>query len=138
VWAYFLFFTDKNIQPNSALLLLPLLVLLMALLSLGLGIIFSSLTTKYRDLRFLLTFGVQLLMFATPVVYPLSLAPEKYRWLIVLNPFTGIIETFRYAFLGSGTLSWLNLGYSCGATLLILAVGVVIFNKVEKNFMDIV
>jgi lipopolysaccharide transport system permease protein len=138
VWAYYIFFTDSGIHANSMLLLLPVLILLMALLSLGLGIIFSSLTTKYRDLRFLLTFGVQLLMFATPVVYPLSLAPEKYRWLIVLNPFTGIIETFRYAFLNSGTFDWTHLGYSCLSTLVILGVGIVIFNKVEKNFMDIV
>jgi lipopolysaccharide transport system permease protein len=138
VWGYYVFFTDSNIRANSMLVLLPLLILLMALLSLGLGIIFSSLTTKYRDLRFLLTFGVQLLMFATPVVYPLSMAPEKYRWLIVLNPITGIIETFRYAFLNSGTFNWGYLGYSCIATLLILFVGIVIFNKVEKNFMDIV
>jgi lipopolysaccharide transport system permease protein len=138
VWVYYLFFTNEPVHPTPALLLLPLLILLMVLLSLGLGVIFSSLTTKYRDLRFLLTFGIQLAMFATPVVYPLSMAPQKYKWLIIINPFTGIIETFRYAFLGSGSLSWINLGYSCFATILILFLGVVIFNKVEKSFMDVV
>lgn len=138
MWIYYLI-TDDSVQPQwEMLLLLPFLVLLMAALSLGLGIIFSSLTTKYRDLRFLLTFGIQLLMFATPVVYPLSLASEKYKWLIVANPFTAIIETFRYAFLGKGDFNWLYLGYSCVATMVILAIGVVIFNRVEKNFMDTV
>lgn len=137
-WFYHLFVTGK-VQPHwNMMLLFPLLLLLMAALGLGLGIIFSSLTTKYRDLRFLLTFGIQLLMFATPVVYPLSLASEKYRWLIVMNPFTGIIETFRYAFLGKGQFSWLYLGYSCVATLIILVIGTIIFNRVEKNFMDTV
>lgn len=138
VWAYYVFFTDNNVRPTNALYLVPFLILLMALLSLGLGVIFSALTTKYRDLRFLLTFGIQLLMFATPVVYPLSLAPEKYRWLIVANPFTGIIETFRYAFLGSGALNWTYLGYSLCATIIILGVGIIIFNRVEKNFIDTV
>lgn len=138
VWAWYLLFTNSPLHPNAALFLLPLLVALLALLSLGLGIIFSSLTTKYRDLRFLLTFGIQLAMFATPVVYPLSMAPAKYKWLLAINPMTGIIETFRYAFLGSGHLSWTYLGYSAGATLLLLLGGVLIFNKVEKSFMDIV
>lgn len=139
IWAYYLLFTNEKINPNSVLLLLPVLILLITLLSLGLGIIFSSLTTKYRDLRFLLTFGVQLAMFATPVVYPLSLAAsKKYNWLIMANPFTGIIETFRYAFFGSGTFDWGYLGYSTGSTLAILMIGIIIFNKVEKSFMDIV
>lgn len=137
-WGYYLFFTDFKVEPNLTLLLLPLLLLLMALQSLALGIIFSALTTKYRDLRFLLTFGVQLLMFATPVVYPLSLASAKYKWLILANPFTSVIETFRYAFTGSGTFSWGALGYSSGVTLLILVVGILIFNRVEKDFMDVV
>jgi lipopolysaccharide transport system permease protein len=138
VWVWYLFFSDAHLQPNAALLLLPLLIVLLVLLSLGLGIIFSSLTTKYRDLRFLLSFGIQLAMFATPVVYPLSMAPAKYKWLLVINPMTGIIETFRYAFLGSGQLHWGYLGYSAAATTLILLLGIVIFNRVEKSFMDIV
>lgn len=138
VWMYYYGFTNENVHPNWTIALLPLLVVLMALFGLGLGIIFSALTTKYRDLRFLLTFGVQLLMFATPVVYPLSLAPQKYKWLIVANPFTAIIETFRYGFTGAGEFNWLYLGYSTGTVLLILLLGIFIFNYVEKNFMDTV
>jgi lipopolysaccharide transport system permease protein len=137
-WVYYLL-TSQLIHPRyEALLLLPILVLLMAAQGLGLGIIFSSLTTKYRDLRFLLTFGVQLLMFATPVIYPLSAMSEKYSWLIKLNPITAVIESFRYAFLGSGSFSWQQLGYSALVTFIILAAGVIIFNKVEKSFMDTV
>lgn len=138
VWAYFLM-TDARVQPQwEWMFLLPLLILLMAGLSLGLGVIFSSMTTKYRDLRFLLSFGIQLLMFATPVVYPLSLAPEKYRWLIVANPFTAIIETFRYVFMGRGVFDFLYLAYSAIATIVIVLLGIIIFNKVEKSFMDTV
>ncbi|ULQ52391.1 ABC transporter permease [Flavihumibacter fluvii] len=138
VWVYYLTRTGSTIHPNRMILLVPFLVLIMALLSLGLGIIFSSLTTKYRDLRFLLTFGIQLLMYATPVVYPLSLTSEKYRWLILANPFSALVETFRYAFTGSGTFSWYNLGYSALCMLVILATGIIIFNKVERTFMDTV
>lgn len=137
-WIYYLV-SEKTMQPQWGLLwLLPILVVLMAGLGLGLGVIFSSLTTKYRDLRFLLTFGIQLAMFATPVVYPLSLAPEKYRWLIVANPFTSIIETFRFIFMGKGQFKWSYLAYSGVVTVVILIVGSMIFNKVEKTFMDTV
>jgi lipopolysaccharide transport system permease protein len=138
VLLYYIIFTDANIHLTWAIALFPVLILLMGFLGLGLGIIFSSLTTKYRDLRFLLTFGITLLMYATPVVYPLSLAPEKYRWLIVANPISSIIETFRFAFLGSGEFNSLYFGYSCVATIVIMAVGVLIFNRVEKTFMDTV
>jgi lipopolysaccharide transport system permease protein len=86
----------------------------------------------------LLAFGVQLLMYATPVIYPLSVVPEKYKWLIVANPITSIVETFRYAFLGSGSFSWLSLGYSAVITSVILIAGIIIFNKVEKSFIDVV
>jgi lipopolysaccharide transport system permease protein len=138
VWIYYLWFTNENVQPTWALALLPFLIILMAMLGLGLGIIFTALTTKYRDLRFLLVFGVQLLMFATPIVYPLSLAPSKYKWLIIANPFTAIIETFRYGFTGAGEFSWVNLGYSTGIILVILFAGIFIFNRIEKTFMDTV
>lgn len=136
VWIYYLIRGEVHI--TWAISLFPLLVLLMALQGLGLGIIFSSLTTKYRDLRFLLTFGVQLLMFATPVVYPLSLASEKYKWLIVANPFTAVIETFRYGFLGAGIFSWAYLAYSFLVTGIILFGGILLFNRVERSFMDTV
>ncbi len=137
IWAYYLL-TSPAVHPNGLIVLTPLLVVLMGLLSLGLGMIFSALTTKYRDLAMLLTFGVQLLMYATPVIYPLAKVPPQYTWLIVANPMSAITETFRYAFLGSGTFSWLYLGYSTLATLVILLAGTIIFNKVEKSFTDTV
>ncbi len=138
VLVYYMWFTDSNIHLTWAVALFPVLIILMGLLGLGLGIIFSSLTTKYRDLRFLLTFGITLLMYATPVVYPLSLAPEKYRWLIVANPISAVIETFRFAFLGSGEFNAMYFAYSCVATVVIMAIGILIFNRVEKTFMDTV
>ncbi|MFM2264687.1 MAG: hypothetical protein RLZ77_103 [Bacteroidota bacterium] len=123
---------------NMYVLLFPVLVLIMALLGLGLGLIITALTTKYRDLAFLITFGVQLMMYATTVIYPLSAAPEKYKWLIELNPMTGIIEAFRYGFLGQGVLTFNSLGYSMIFTLVSLICGVLIFNKTEKTFVDTV
>ena len=137
VWGYFLV-RENSLHPNLYMLLTPLLLLLMGLLGLGLGMIFSALTTKYRDLAMLLTFGVQLLMYATPVIYPLSKLPVKYKVFILANPLSSIVETFRYAFLGSGTFSWGALGYSTAVTLVVLVLGTVIFNKVEKSFTDTV
>lgn len=135
VWGYFLV-TSGELHPNWYILLTPALVVLMGLLSLGLGMIFSALTTKYRDLAMLLTFGIQLAMYATPVIYPLSKVPSKYLWIILANPMSSITETFRYAFLGSGQFNWMYLGYSALVTLIILLIGTVIFNKVEKSFTD--
>lgn len=137
IWTYYLN-TTEAVRPNALVLLVPVLIGIMGLLALGLGMIISALTTKYKDLIFLLTFGIQLLMFATPVIYPLSSLPEKYRWLILANPMTPIVETFRYAFLGSGTFSWVYVGYSALMALIVLAAGTIIFNKVEKGFMDTV
>jgi lipopolysaccharide transport system permease protein len=137
VWAYYLI-TQDTLHPNTYILLTPLLLVLMGLLSLGLGMIFSAMTTKYRDLAMLLTFGIQLLMYATPVIYPMSELPLKYKPFILANPLSPIVETFRYAFLGSGSFSWLYLGYSAIVTLVILVLGTVIFNKVEKSFTDTV
>jgi lipopolysaccharide transport system permease protein len=138
--AFLIYFvaSGAEVRPNAWLLSLPLLVLLMAALGLGVGIIVSSLTTRYRDLQFLVTFGTQLLMFATPVIYPLSSVPDKYRWLAVTNPMTPVIETFRYAFLGSGTFDLAHLAYSAGAAAFVLLIGVLIFNRVEQTFMDTV
>lgn len=124
-----------------AVSLFPLIVILMALLGLGLGMIISAMTTKYRDLAFLVGFGVQLLMYATTVIYPLSEAVKKYpaySWIIKYNPMTSIIEAFRYGFLGEGSFSWTSLGYTSGITLVFLIFGVIIFNKVERNFVDTV
>ena len=131
-------FTGAAFHSNSFVLLFPILVLLMALLGLGLGLIITALTTKYRDLAFLITFGVQLMMYATTVIYPLSAAPANYKWLVELNPMTGIIEAFRYGFLGQGVLTWQSLGYSVIVTLVSLVLGVIIFNKTEKTFVDTV
>jgi lipopolysaccharide transport system permease protein len=110
----------------------------MAGLGLGFGIIVSSLTTRYRDLQFLVNFGVQLWMYATPVIYPLSQVPEKYRWIILANPMTPILETIRYAYLGAGLVSGTHLLYSFFAMIVVLIIGILIFNRVERTFMDTV
>jgi lipopolysaccharide transport system permease protein len=131
-------FTGADFHLNAYVLLFPILVLMMALLGLGVGLIITALTTKYRDLAFLITFGVQLMMYATTVIYPLSAAPAAYKWVIELNPMTGIIEAFRYGFLGEGSLTLSSFGYSVIFTLVSLILGVVIFNKTEKTFVDTV
>ena len=128
----------KDVHLLSAIALFPVIVILMAALGLGSGMIISALTTRYRDLAFLVTFGVQLLMYATTVIYPLSAAPARFRWLIELNPMTSIIETFRYGFLGKGSFSWISLGQTTIITGIILVVGIIVFNKVEKTFVDTV
>lgn len=137
VWLFYLSTNNGNITPNIYLLLTPFLLLIMAGLSLGFGLFITSLTTKYRDLAFLVAFGVQLLMYATPVIYPLS-SVHNHRILLLLNPLTAIFETFKYGFLGSGTFSFAWLMYSFGFTSILLLAGVLIFNKVEKRFIDTV
>ena len=114
------------------------LVLLMAGLGMGAGLIFSALTAKYRDLKFLITFGVQLLMYATPVIYPLSIIPEKYKAFIIWNPMAHIIEGFKYAILGIGEISFIAMLYTTTVTLIILITGIIIFNKTEQTFADTV
>jgi lipopolysaccharide transport system permease protein len=126
------------VMPNGVLLLLPVLVVLMGIMGLGLGMLISAMTTKYRDLQHLVDFGVQLLMYATPVILPLSALPEKYRIIMLVNPMTGIIETFKYGFFGLGTLQWSLLAYSAAFTIAAVLVGLIVFNKTEKNFMDTV
>jgi lipopolysaccharide transport system permease protein len=138
VFMGFYYSQGATVDPNIYVLLTPVLLLIMAALGLGLGIIVSSLTTKYRDLQVLVTFGVQLLMFVTPVVYPVSMVSQQYRWLILANPMTALVETFRYAFLGAGTFDLWHLIYSGGVTFVILCIGVVLFNHVERTFMDTV
>lgn len=130
--------TGQTMQVNLWVLLLPVLVLQIAVLGMGLGIIVSSMTTKYRDLNVLVTFGVQLWMYASPVVYPLSQIPERYQFLYLLNPVAPVITIFRHAFLGIGTIPFLSWGISWIVTLVIFAIGAVLFNKVEKTFMDTV
>lgn len=137
VYLYYYTTTD-SIEPNYLIALLPILLLLMAGLGLGFGLIFSSLTTKYKDLKFLIQFGVQLLMYATPVIYPLSTIPEKHQIWLQLNPLTHVIETFKTMFLGSGSFSWMGLLYATGFMFSILLLGIIIFNKTEQKFMDTV
>ncbi|RME50085.1 MAG: ABC transporter permease [Caldilineae bacterium] len=127
-----------DVHPNAGVLLLPVLLLMMAGLGLGFGIIVSSMTTRYRDLRYLVAFGVQLLMYATPVIYPASSVPERFRPLIQANPMTPIVEAFRAAFLGAGSVSVGSLLYSAGFMVAVLFVGLVLFNRVEQTFMDTV
>jgi lipopolysaccharide transport system permease protein len=134
----FYWLTGSHFTVTYYVVLFPLLVIIMAGLGLGLGMIISALTTKYRDLAFLVQFGVPLLMYTTTVVYPLSSAPAKFKWLITLNPMTGIIETFRNGFLGQGSFTWALLGYSVGFMIIVMALGTLIFNKVEKSFVDTV
>lgn len=130
-----------SLAVNAYAFLLPLLVLMLAGLGLGFGLLISSLTTKYRDLRFLITFGVQLWMYATPVIYPLSVMQQnhqQYMWLIIANPLTSIIETFKFGFLGEGTFSWWYLGYSFIFTIVMMLWGMITFNKVQRSFMDVI
>ena len=128
-----------DVMPNAYALLLPLLIVMLAGLSLGFGIIISSMTTKYRDLTILFTFIVPLWMYATPVIYPLStISNEKIRMLMGINPLTSIFEAFKYGMLGVGQFSWGGLGYSFGFMVVLLLVGVVVFNKVQRSFMDTV
>lgn len=136
-WLFF-FTGGAEIRLTSWAFALPLLVLLMAGLGLGFGIIVSSLTTKYRDLTYLVGFGVSLWMYATPVIYPVSTIPEKWRWIATVNPISPIIETFRAGFLGAGAASWPRLAYAFVFMLVVLLIGVLIFNRVEKTFIDTV
>lgn len=137
-FAIYYYINGAPINPNIYILITPFLILQLACLSLGFGVIISSLTTKYRDLAVLVTFGVQLWMYATPVVYPASQIGGKLKTLMMLNPVSPIVESFRYAFLGSGSIPWNFLGISVITTLVVLFIGVVLFSRVEKTFMDTV
>lgn len=136
-WLYFIFI-GSGIHPNLWLLSLPFLLILMAGMGLGFGIIVSSLTTKYRDLQQLVSFGVQLLMYATPVIYPISTVTGIWRKLILANPMTPIVEVFRLGFLGTSALNPMWLLYSAGFTLVVLFIGLMLFNHTEASFMDTV
>ncbi len=136
-WIYFLITTDA-VHPNIYLLLVPFLIIIMAGLGMSFGIIISALTTKYRDLSFLVGFGVQLMMYASPIVYPLAIVPDKYKYLLLLNPITSIIEAFKFSFMGIGFFSWGYLLYSFIFMIVLLLIGIIVFTKVEKSFMDTV
>ncbi|MBO6248552.1 MAG: ABC transporter permease [Bacteroidales bacterium] len=137
VYIYFAI-VGAPVSLNATALLFPFLVFLLAFHGLSWGLIVSSLTSKYRDLTYLVSFGMQLFMYATPIIYPLSAAGDKYRWALELNPLTPIFEAFKYGVLGSGSLSWGGLLYSTVFMLVTLFVSIIIFNRVERNFMDTV
>ncbi len=139
VYFYYLIFTNAPIHTNLYALLIPILVLMLAGLALGFGILFSAMTTKYRDLQLLLSFFVSLWMYATPVIYPLStITNEKLRLVMSLNPLTGIVEAFKYGMLGAGEFSWSMLGYSFVFMSILLGLGIIVFNRVQRSFMDTV
>lgn len=139
VYLYYQLFTDVQIHTNWYALLIPVLVIMLAGLALGFGILFSSMTTKYRDLQLLLSFFVSLWMYATPVIYPLStITNPKLMLVMQLNPLTGIIEFFKYGMLGVGCHEWWMLGYSFAFMVILLGFGIVVFNKVQRSFMDTV
>ena len=137
VYIYF-YATGANLSVNWTIILFPYLIFLIAFHAMSWGMVVSSLTTKYRDLTQLVNFGVQLFMYATPVIYPLSAAPEKYRFILELNPLTPIFEAFKYSCMGCGSLDWGGLLYSTLFMLVTLFFAVLIFNRVERNFMDTV
>jgi lipopolysaccharide transport system permease protein len=138
IYFYYLINEKITFEISWTIILLPLLILIMALLGLALGILFSSLTTKYRDLSFLLQFGIQLLMYATPIIYPLSSVGGKLKTLLLLNPITPVIETFRVVMFNQGTINYGGLMYCVLFTTIVLFIGILTFNQVEKSFMDTV
>lgn len=135
---YVITLPSGTLQVNASILLFPVLIFLIAMHGMSWGLIISSMTTKYRDMKFLIQFGIQLFMYATPVIYPLSAAPEKYRNIIALNPLTPIFETFKYSCLGCGTLDWGGLLYSTIFMCITLILSVLVFSRTERNFMDTV
>ncbi len=141
--AIYIYFIIQGTPPHLTVyaLLLPLIILMLAGLGLGFGLLISSLTTKYRDFRFLISFGVQLWMYITPVIYPLSVLKQNYPdyvWLIALNPLTAIIESFKLGFLGQGIFDWVYFLYSLLFTCIVVIVGILTFNKVQRSFMDVI
>ena len=137
ILTYFVFFKSANFTIQYQLLwVLPMLIFIMAIMGLGFGLLFSASTAKYKDLRFLIGFGVRLMMYASTVIFPLSIIPEKYKWIILGNPMSAIIESFRYVFFGMGVLDFKYLGYSFLIALSIFFLGYIFFNKVEQKFID--
>ena len=132
------FYAQGQVFPNALMLLTPVIIVLMAVIAMGLGLILSAMTTKYRDLNQLIAFGVQLFMYATPVIYPSSSVPADYAWVVALNPLVGLFDYMRYAYLGIGTFSMASLLYPALFSVVALVVGVLVFNKTQKTFMDTV
>ncbi|WP_431135804.1 ABC transporter permease [Psychroserpens mesophilus] len=141
IFYIYYYFNGAVIHVNSSVVFFPFIVMLMGLLGLGFGMLISSTVTKYRDLKFLVGFGVQLLMYVSAVMYPLSLMREKLpqiAWVVEYNPLAYIIETARYMLLGTGTFSWFGIFYTIGFTIVIMIFGIIIFNRTEKTFIDTV
>lgn len=136
LFLFYYYFKGSTVNPTLWVLLTPLLLIQMAALGLGFGVLISSMTTKYRDLTFVVGFGVQLWMYATPVVYPMSQIPANWQWLFALNPMAATVETFRYAFLGAGSIQPWHIGLSLAITFSILILGIIVFSRIEKTFMD--
>jgi lipopolysaccharide transport system permease protein len=132
------YYYQGQVQPNLWMLATPFVIVLMALISMGIGLILSSLTTKYKDLNMLIAFGMQLFMYASPVIYPSSSIPKDYAWLLNLNPLVGLFDFIRYAYLGVGSFSAYDFIYPTVFSVVILFFGVLVFNKVQKTFMDTV
>ncbi len=137
LWVYF-YWHDANIQFTMYAFLIPIFLILMGLMGLSLGVLVSALTTKYRDLAIFINFGIQLLMYFCPIIYPVSSVPPEGRLYLLLNPITPVVEGFRYALLGNGTFEWWQLGYACVVCGGLFVVSVLIFNRVQRNFMDTV
>jgi lipopolysaccharide transport system permease protein len=135
---FYMIYSGAAIHPNITLLLFPFYIIILSLLSLGFSLSISSLTTKYRDLTFLVSFGVQLWMYATPIIYPMSQIPVKYQKFIMLNPVSSVVESFKYSFTSIGIFNLNKLVYSSIFAIIIFLVGLIIFNRTEKSFMDTV
>jgi lipopolysaccharide transport system permease protein len=130
--------TGSILHPNFTLVLIPVYILILSAMGLAFGLLISGMTTKYRDFTFLMQFGIQLWMYATPVIYPISQIPEKYRTLVMLNPISPLVEAFRYGFTGSGAFDFWNIGFILFLAILLLIFGITVFNRVERTFIDIV
>jgi lipopolysaccharide transport system permease protein len=135
---FYYYIINTQIKPNITLLLLPIYIIILATMALGFGLIISAMTTKYRDLTFLIQFGIQLWMYATPVIYPMAQIPSKYRWVIMANPVSSIVESFKYGFTGSGTFNLKSIIYSGIFSIILFFISTIIFNRTEKTFMDTV
>ena len=142
VFLFMAMYKGANVNPNMYVLFTPVIIVVMALISMGLGMVITSMTTKYRDFSFLMTFAISLFMYMTPIVYPTSLLIEKIEsigyssWLAYVNPLTGLIDVFKYAYLGSGTIFWPGVIWSCVFAIVIYFLGLIVFNRTEKTFMD--
>ena len=132
------FVVQEQIHPNLWVLALPLVIVLMALIAMGIGLILSSMTTKYKDLNQLISFGMQLFMYATPVIYPSSAIPPAYQWVVNLNPLVSLFDYMRFAFLGVGSFTLSDFIFPTVFSVVILFFGILVFNKVQKTFMDTV